>query len=63
MLIFLFLICISLVLGLLPFLPVLRRTLIPLSNMVNKVEQINSGNLNIRVPSYQGQLEIDRLVH
>jgi two-component system OmpR family sensor kinase len=37
------------------------RTLIPLSNMVNKVEQINSGNLNIRVPSHRGQLEIDRL--
>ncbi|MED1203019.1 sensor histidine kinase [Heyndrickxia acidicola] len=53
--------CISLVLGLLTFLPVLRRTLIPLSNMGNKVEQINSGNLNIRVPAHQGQLEIDRL--
>ncbi|WP_028403222.1 sensor histidine kinase [Ectobacillus panaciterrae] len=61
MIIFLSLSTTALVVGLLTFLPVLRRTLIPLSNMVNKVEQINAGNLDDRLPPHQGQLEIDRL--
>jgi len=51
----------ALVIGLIVFLPILRRTLIPLSKMVNTVEKINAGNLNERLPVNQGQLEIDRL--
>ncbi|MCY9670411.1 HAMP domain-containing histidine kinase [Paenibacillus alginolyticus] len=51
----------ALVVGLLGFLPVLRRTLVPLSNMVDTVKQIDSGNLGERFPAHQGQVEIDRL--
>lgn len=61
MVIYFFLSLTALVLGMLTFLPVLRRTLIPLSTMVDKVEQINAGNLDDRLPPHQGQLEIDRL--
>jgi two-component system OmpR family sensor kinase len=51
----------ALILGLLTFLPVLKKTLIPLSNMVDTVEKIDGGNLIERFPGHQGQLEIDRL--
>jgi two-component system OmpR family sensor kinase len=51
----------ALALGLLTFLPVLKKTLIPLSNMVDTVEKIDGGNLKERFPDHQGQLEIDRL--
>lgn len=51
----------ALLAGLFTFLPILRRTLVPLSNMVDTVEQINSGNLSERLSTHQGQLEIDRL--
>ncbi|SDO68280.1 two-component system, OmpR family, sensor kinase [Paenibacillus sp. yr247] len=51
----------ALIIGLLGFLPVLRRTLVPLSNMVDTVKQIDSGNLGERFPAHQGQVEIDRL--
>ncbi|TVY01904.1 sensor histidine kinase [Paenibacillus cremeus] len=51
----------ALVAGLLTFLPILRRTLIPLSRMVDTVEKINAGNLNERLPIRHEQLEIDRL--
>ncbi len=47
--------------GMLAFIPVLRKTLVPLSNMVSKVEQIDSGNLTEYFPAKQGQIEIDRL--
>jgi two-component system OmpR family sensor kinase len=47
--------------GMLAFIPVLKRTLIPLSNMVDTVEQIDAGNLAERFPASQGQIEIDRL--
>jgi len=47
--------------GMLAFIPVLRKTLIPLSKMVDTVEQIDAGNLAERLPVQQGQLEIDRL--
>lgn len=40
---------------------VFKRTLKPLSNMTDTVEQINVGKLNIRLPEDNGQLEIDRL--
>ncbi|CAG7653545.1 sensor histidine kinase [Paenibacillus allorhizosphaerae] len=51
----------ALLVGLLAFLPVLKRTLIPLSNMVRTVGRIDAGNLAVRIPSNQGQQEIDRL--
>ncbi|MFJ9501791.1 sensor histidine kinase [Brevibacillus centrosporus] len=47
--------------GLLTFLPVLRKTLIPLSEMVQTVESINAGNLHLRLPNQNGQSETDRL--
>jgi two-component system OmpR family sensor kinase len=58
---FLSLSLLALIGGMLAFIPVLRRTLVPLSNMVNKVEQIDSGNLAEYFPTKQGQIEIDRL--
>ncbi|MEN6462484.1 MAG: histidine kinase dimerization/phospho-acceptor domain-containing protein, partial [Syntrophomonas sp.] len=58
---FLFLALIALIIGLLAFLPVLKKTLIPLSNMVDTTEQIDAGNLDRRFPVQQGQIEIDRL--
>jgi two-component system OmpR family sensor kinase len=58
---FLLLSMLALVVGLLGFLPVLRRTLVPLSNMVDTVKQIDAGNLGERFPAHQGQVEIDRL--
>ncbi|UJF32866.1 sensor histidine kinase [Paenibacillus hexagrammi] len=58
---FLSLSMLALVAGLLTFLPILRRTLIPLSNMIDTVKRIDSGNLEERLPVHQGQLEIDRL--
>ena len=51
----------ALILGLLAFLPVLKKTLVPLSNLVDTVEQIDGGNLTERFPDHQRQLEIDRL--
>lgn len=51
----------ALVAGLLVYLPVLRRTLIPLSNIVAAVERTDAGNLGERLPPEQGQAEIDRL--
>ncbi|CAG7652827.1 Adaptive-response sensory-kinase SasA [Paenibacillus solanacearum] len=47
--------------GLLTFLPILRRTLIPLSRMTETVEKINAGNLDERLPIRHEQEEIDRL--
>jgi len=52
---------IALVVGLLTYLPVLRKTLDPLSNMVGTTEQIDAGNLSRRFPTQQGQIEIDGL--
>ncbi|QYR22794.1 HAMP domain-containing histidine kinase [Paenibacillus sp. sptzw28] len=47
--------------GMALYMPVLRRTLIPLSRIVRAVEQTDSGNLTERLPDHQGQEEIDRL--
>jgi len=58
---FLFLSFIALLFGLLAYSPILKKTLVPLSNMVDTTEQINSGNLDRRFPIQQGQMEIDRL--
>jgi two-component system OmpR family sensor kinase len=58
---FLLLALVALVFGLLAFLPILKRTLVPLSNMVDTAAQINSGSLDRRFPTQQGQMEIDGL--
>ncbi|HEY8911123.1 MAG TPA: ATP-binding protein [Desulfosporosinus sp.] len=58
---FLALSLLALIAGMLVFIPVLRKTLIPLSKMVDTVEQIDAGNLAERLPVEQGQMEIDRL--
>lgn len=49
--------------AILAFIPVLRKTLVPLSNMVDTVEQIDVENLAERLPIDQGQVEIDRLAN
>ncbi|WP_019420510.1 sensor histidine kinase [Paenibacillus sp. OSY-SE] len=61
LLIFIVLAVFALLAGLLTFLPVLKRTLHPLSNMVHAVENVNAGNLDERFNTIQGQQEIDRL--
>ncbi|MGO4107124.1 sensor histidine kinase [Paenibacillus sp. YAF4_2] len=43
------------------YIPLLRRTLKPLSNMVQTVSQTDAANLNERLPLYHGQQEIDQL--
>ncbi|GKX68586.1 sensor histidine kinase [Inconstantimicrobium mannanitabidum] len=40
---------------------VIKRTLLPLHNMTNTVEEINVGQLNTRLPENNEQLEIDKL--
>ncbi|MFD2329728.1 sensor histidine kinase [Cohnella sp. GCM10020058] len=47
--------------GLLTLLPVLRRTLTPLSELVDKVERIDAGNLDERFPAIVKPVEIGRL--
>lgn len=59
--IFLSLSLLALIGGMLAFIPVLRKTLVPLSKMVDTVELIDVGNLAERLPVKQGQMEIDRL--
>lgn len=61
LMIFLSLALLALIGGILAFIPVLKKTLVPLSNMVDTVEQIDAGNLSERFPVDQGQMEIDRL--
>jgi two-component system OmpR family sensor kinase len=51
----------ALIVGLLTFFPIMKRTLVPLNRMVRTVAQIDSGNLAERFPIDQGQVEIDRL--
>lgn len=43
------------------YLPALRKTLIPLSNMGEVAQSIDAGNLDVRFPINQGQTEIDKL--
>lgn len=47
--------------GLALYLPLLRRTLKPLSRAVKAAQQTDAGNLTERLPASQGQEEIDRL--
>jgi two-component system OmpR family sensor kinase len=61
LLVFFLLSLIALLFGLLGFLPLLKKTLVPLFNMVDTAEQIDAGNLARRFPTRQGQQEIDRL--
>ncbi len=61
LLIFLLLSLLALIGGLIAFGAVLKKTLVPLSNIVDTVEQIDAGNLAERLPAEQGQMEIDRL--
>jgi two-component system, OmpR family, sensor kinase len=58
---FLILSVLAMLVGGFAFLPVLRRTLVPLFNMMETAEHIDAGNLTRRFPTQQGQLEIDRL--
>ncbi|MED3540735.1 HAMP domain-containing sensor histidine kinase [Bacillus toyonensis] len=51
----------ALLIGLALYLPVLKNTLIPLSNIVNAVKNTNAGNLADRLPTHQGQEEVDQL--
>lgn len=43
------------------YLPLLRRTLLPLNRIVDTVKRTDAGNLAERFPASQGQQEIDRL--
>ncbi|RAV01791.1 cell wall metabolism sensor histidine kinase WalK [Paenibacillus sp. YN15] len=45
------------------YLPVIRRTLVPLSRMVSAVQRTDAGTLNERLPIGQGQEEIDQLAN
>ncbi|ASA25512.1 sensor histidine kinase [Paenibacillus donghaensis] len=54
---------VALLAGFFLYLPALRKTLVPLSNMGEAAQSIDSGNLNIRFPVEQGQSEIDQLAH
>ncbi|NEU27776.1 HAMP domain-containing histidine kinase [Paenibacillus polymyxa] len=58
---FILLSLIALAIGLALMLPVLRRTLVPLSRMVEAVKRIDAGNLDERFDAEQGQYEVDRL--
>ncbi|WP_405106725.1 ATP-binding protein [Paenibacillus sp. FSL K6-1217] len=51
----------ALLAGLLLYLPALRKTLIPLSNMGRSAQIIDAGKLDVRFPVEQGQHEIDQL--
>ncbi|OKP87976.1 two-component sensor histidine kinase [Paenibacillus helianthi] len=51
----------ALLAGLLLYLPALRKTLVPLSNMGEAAQIIDAGNLSERFPVNQGQTEIDKL--
>jgi two-component system OmpR family sensor kinase len=63
LLIFAALAVVALLAGLFLYLPALRKTLVPLSNMGEAAQSIDAGNLAIRFPVDQGQLEIDKLSH
>lgn len=58
---FLALSLLALAAGLALYLRLLRRTLSPLSRVVHAVEQTDAGNLSERLPTQQGQQEIDQL--
>ncbi len=59
--IFIILAALALLGGIMLYLPVLKRTLKPLDQMIESVEEIDAGNLDHRFPTSSGQTEIDRL--
>lgn len=59
--IFIVLSVLALAAGLALYMPVIRRTLIPLNQMIDAVEHTDAGNLQQRMPERLGQEEIDRL--
>ncbi|WP_440119237.1 sensor histidine kinase [Paenibacillus sp. QZ-Y1] len=61
LLIFMMLSLLAMVAGLVLYTRALRKTLVPLSNMVDKVQQIDAGSLAERLPAIQGQQEVDQL--
>ncbi len=61
LLIFAALSVVALLAGFFMYLPALRKTLIPLSNMGEAAQIIDAGNLDVRFPVQQGQTEIDKL--
>lgn len=54
---------VALFLGIILYVPLLRRTLSPLSNVVRTVERIKAGNLSERLPVRQKQDEVNRLAY
>lgn len=63
LLIFVVLSAAALLAGIGMYLPVIRKTLVPLSRMVSAVQRTDAGNLNERLPTGQGQKEIDLLAN
>jgi two-component system, OmpR family, sensor kinase len=61
LMIFVFLSGVALLAGIGVYLPVIRKTLVPLSRIGSAVQRTDAGNLNERLPIRQGQEEIDRL--
>ncbi|MGC5771888.1 sensor histidine kinase [Paenibacillus pabuli] len=61
LLIFLMLSLLAMVAGLILYTKALRRTLIPLSSMVDRVQRIDAGSLAERLPAGQEQQEVDQL--
>jgi len=61
LLIFVMLSLLAMVAGLILYTKTLRRTLIPLSSMVDTVQRIDAGSLAERLPAMQGQQEVDQL--
>ncbi len=59
--IFLSLVVFALLLGIAAFLPIIRKTLVPLSNLVETTRRINAGNLDERFTTKGAQTEIDLL--
>src|SRR5579875_311933 len=59
--IFAFLVACALLASLIAFLPILRRTLVPLSRMVQTVSKINAGNLDEHFSTANAQTEIELL--
>ncbi|MCM3785382.1 ATP-binding protein [Neobacillus mesonae] len=51
----------GILMGLFTFLPVLKRTLIPLYSIMGTMEQLGAGNLNERLPATSSPQEIQRL--
>ncbi|MGF9695924.1 sensor histidine kinase [Paenibacillus sp. MABNR03] len=61
LLIFVMLSLLAMIAGLILYIKALRRTLIPLSSMVDTVQRIDAGSLAERLPATQGQQEVDQL--